>query len=263
MKIYAWSTHRFSSWNNIKLSCIIVECVCRQLKKFQIHPAVYNSPHITLSVALTRFPRRRLITLVDWKVRSAQSVRITIRLCWAPFVRPEGNYVSDVIGNPTREAYLVRMMLPDRRATGREGRYKLYIDHHKAFYWRRSLRQSRQILISILIQDNDRPRFNRYISPIYCYNVGQLLAICFISFLSSFHISHEFGSIRPYAFEKKKKEKMKNTIQSLLQQFGKFSLLYEKITRLIPRDSRERRREGRSVTISATCNTRAVMRVRR
>jgi len=85
------------------------------MKKIQIHVT------ITSLAILTRFPRKRLITLVDWKVGGVQSTRITIHLCWAPFVHFKGNYVSDAIANPTREAYLVRTMLPDHRATGRKG----------------------------------------------------------------------------------------------------------------------------------------------
>lgn len=37
----------------------------------------------------------------------------TIRLGRVLFVHLKGNYISNVIANPTREAYLVRRMLPD------------------------------------------------------------------------------------------------------------------------------------------------------
>lgn len=77
-------------------------------------------------------------------------MRISIRLCRAPFVHLKGNYVSDVVANPTREAYLVRTMLPGHRATGRKGHHKpilTIINRHN--FTDEDLRESRQILISV------------------------------------------------------------------------------------------------------------------
>lgn len=95
-----------------------------------------------MSATLTRFLRKRLITLVDWKARGAQSMRISIRLCRASFVHFKGNYISDAVANLTREAYLVRTMLPGRQATRRKGHHKPILTIINCFYWQRSRRVS-------------------------------------------------------------------------------------------------------------------------
>lgn len=69
-------------------------------------------------------------------------MRISTRLCRASFVHLKGNYISDAVANLTREAYLVRTMLPGRQATRRKGDHKPILTIINCFYWQRSRRVS-------------------------------------------------------------------------------------------------------------------------